>query len=42
MVIDSGPTGGNNVGYAPGLEKRRHQEATTFLAGWYLQADNET
>ncbi len=35
MVIDSGPTGGNNVGYAPGLERRRHQEAVMFLYGLY-------
>jgi RHS repeat-associated protein len=35
MVIESGPTGGNNVGYAPGLVPRRHQEATMFLYGLY-------
>ncbi|HEX2994517.1 MAG TPA: LamG-like jellyroll fold domain-containing protein [Anaerolineales bacterium] len=35
MVIDSGPTGGNNVGHAPGLVPRRHQEAEMFLYGLY-------
>jgi RHS repeat-associated protein len=35
MVINSGPYGGNNVGYAPGLVPRRHQEATMFLSGLY-------
>jgi GH24 family phage-related lysozyme (muramidase) len=34
LAIDAGPYTGKNIGYAPGLENRRHQEATIFLSGY--------